>query len=120
MRKVSLAEISSLRKEKQNITVFSRATGQPDTFCVIYPRSVQGGFISRKIVNRLGLGLHFDTTAVTSLTWDTKRLSSTGDFVYLSFGMPGSVKKIAQRFHVLEDCPFDVLLGTFATGPSLN
>src|SRR5438876_936448 len=101
MRKVGPAEISSLRKEKQNITVFSKATGQPDTFCVIFPRRVQDNFISLKIVNRLGLGTHFDTAAVSSITWDSKRLSSTGNFVDLSFPMPGSAKSIARRFHVV-------------------
>ncbi|KAF2265044.1 hypothetical protein CC78DRAFT_579726 [Lojkania enalia] len=117
---VGPAEISSLRKEKQNITVFSKATGQPDTFCVIFPRRVQDNFISLKIVNRLGLGTHFDTAAVSSITWDSKRLSSTGDFVDLSFPMLGSAESVARRFHVVEDCPFDMLLGTVATDPSLN
>lgn len=120
MREVDPAEISSLQKEKQNITVFSKVTGQPDTFCVVFPRRVQDSFISIRIVNRLGLGTHSDTAAVSSVTWGSKRLSSTGDFVDLSLPMPGGAKSIARRFHVVEDCPFDMLLGTAATAPSLN
>jgi hypothetical protein len=117
MRKVGLAEISSLRKEKQNITVFSKATGQPDTFCVVFPRRVEDNFISLKVVNRLGLRTHFDSTAVSSITWGSSCLSSSGDFVDLSFPMPGNAKSIARRFYIVEDCPFDMLLGTIATDP---
>jgi hypothetical protein len=120
MRKVGPAEISSLRKEIQNIPVFSKATGKPDIVCAIFPRRVQDNFISLKIVNRLGLGTHFDTAAVSSITWDSKRLSSTGDIVNLSFPMPGSAKRIARRLYVVEDCPFDMLLGTSVIDPSLN
>jgi hypothetical protein len=120
MRKVGPAEISSLWKEKQNITVFFKATGCQDTFCVISPRSVQDSFISRKIVKRLALQTNFANVASSSITWNSKRLSSTGHFVHLSFSMPGSAKCIARRFHVVEDCPFDMLLGTAATDLSLN
>jgi hypothetical protein len=117
MCKVGLAEISSLRKEKQNITVFSKATGQPNTFCVIFPRRVKDNFISIKIVNRLGFGTHFDSAAVSSIVWGSNCLSSFGDFVDLSFLLPGNAKSIARRFYIVEDCPFDMLLGTIATNP---
>jgi hypothetical protein len=33
----------------------------------------------------------------------------------LSFPVPGSEKSIARRFHILKECPFDILLGTFVT-----
>jgi hypothetical protein len=120
MRKVGPAEILSLQKEKQNIKVVFEATGREYTFCVIAPRRVQDNFISVRIVNRLGLETHFNTAAVSSITWGSKRFSSTGNFVDLSLPTPGSAKSTARRFYIVEDCPFDMLLGTVATGPSLN
>jgi hypothetical protein len=113
-------EILSLLKEKQNIKVVFEATGRQCTFCVIAPRRVQDNFISVKTVNRLGLETNSNTVAVRSITWGSKHFSSTGNFVDLSFPTPGSAKSIARRFYIVEDCPFDMLLGTVATGPSLN
>lgn len=120
MRKVGPTQIASLRKEKQNITVLFKATGRSATFCVIFPPSVHDNFISLEIVTRLGLVTHFNTAAASSITWGSKRLCSTGDFVDLSFSMPGSPKCIARRFYVLAVCPFDMLLTTGAIDPLLN
>ncbi|KAF2016828.1 hypothetical protein BU24DRAFT_419891 [Aaosphaeria arxii CBS 175.79] len=117
---VSSAEISTLRKQKQNVTIISNATGEPATFCVLFPQRVQDNFISLEIVTRLGLKAHYDTASVRSIVWEPKRLFSTGDLVDLSFLMPGSNKRMTRRFHVVEGCPFDMLLGPVATGLSLT
>ncbi|UPX16445.1 uncharacterized protein EKO05_0006844 [Ascochyta rabiei] len=117
---VDPAEIPSLRKEKKNVTVFSKATGQPDSFCVIFPRRVRDNFISLKLVNRLGLRKHFETASVTSITWNSTRLSSTGDFVNLSLPMQDNVRCIPRRFYIVENCPFDMVLGKVAAGYALH
>jgi hypothetical protein len=116
---VEPAEISPLRKAKRNIPVVSKATGQKDTICAIFPRGVQDNFISLEVVDRLGLSSHLHPTAVSSITWDSKRFSSTGSFVDLLIPMPGSDKSVARRFHIVRDCPFDMLLGTLAPKPSI-
>ncbi|KAH8637246.1 hypothetical protein IG631_09081 [Alternaria alternata] len=118
--KIGRTEISSMQKTKRNIKVLSKATGQFDTICVISSQQVEDNFISQKIVNRLGLTIHFDAAILSSVTWDSKRFCSTGRFVDLLAPMPGGAKDVAQRFHVLKDCPFDMLLGTLTTRSSVR
>ncbi|OAK96945.1 hypothetical protein IQ06DRAFT_48574 [Phaeosphaeriaceae sp. SRC1lsM3a] len=115
---VGAAELSSLLKKKQNVTIFSKATGKPDTFCLLFPSRVQDNFISLNLVDRLGFETHFDTASGSSIMWVSKRFRSTGDFVDLSFPMPGNANSMKRRFYIVKDCPFDMLLGTFATGSS--
>ncbi|KAF2657478.1 hypothetical protein K491DRAFT_677293 [Lophiostoma macrostomum CBS 122681] len=114
---VGPAEISTLRKGKRNITVSSKVAAQPVSFCVIFPRRVQDNFISLPIVKRLGLKIQSDTAVASSILWDSKCFSSNGEFVDLSLSMPGSTRSIARRFHVVEDCPFDMILGAATTEP---
>jgi hypothetical protein len=108
-----------VQKAKRNITLLSKATGRPDRFCVISARKVEDNFISQKIVDRLGLKIHFDAAIVSSITWGSKQFCSTGRFVDLLIPMSGSTKNAAHRFHVLKECPFDMLLGMLATTPSI-
>ena len=118
--KIEQTEIPSLKKTKRNIKLLSKVTGEPEIICVISSRKVEGNFISQKIVDRLGFRAHSDAAIVGSVTWDSKQFCSTGRFVDLLIPMPGSAKNIAQRFHILKDCPFDMLLGILTTRPSVR
>jgi hypothetical protein len=40
--------------------------------------------------------------------------------VDLLIPMPGTAQNITQRFHILNDCPFDMLLGMLTTRPSVR
>jgi len=117
---IERTEIPSLKKTKRNIKLLSKVTGRPETICVISSQKVEDNFISRKIVDRLGFKIHFDAAIVSSVTWDSKQFCSTGRFVDLLIPMPGTAKNITQRFHILKDCPFDMLLGVLTTRPSVR
>ena len=112
-------EIESLQRAKRNTTVLSEATGRPATLCAVSSQKVEDNFISLRIVKRCGFKMSFDAAAVSSIIWDTKLLSSTGRFVDLLIPMLGSAKNVVQRFHVLKDCAFDMLLGTLEAKPSI-
>jgi len=114
MRKVSRTEIKPLLKAMWKVPVISKLTEEPDAICVISPRQVHDNFISSKVVSRLGLTTRSDTVLVKSIVWDSKRFVSTGGFVNLSFPVPGSDADVARRLYVLDDPPFDALLGNYA------
>ncbi|OAG18676.1 hypothetical protein CC77DRAFT_205464 [Alternaria alternata] len=95
---IEQTEIPSLKKTKRNIKLLSKVTGETEIICVISSRKVEVG----------------------SVTWDSRQFCSTGRFVDLLIPMPGSAKNIAQRFHILKDCPFDMLLGMLTTRPSVR
>ncbi|PVH93652.1 hypothetical protein DM02DRAFT_732978 [Periconia macrospinosa] len=120
LNSVSATEIPSLGKEKKNVKLFSKATGKPVTFCVITTRRIGDNFISRGLVSRLGFRPHYDRAAVSTIKWGSKRLSSTGYFVDLSLIMPDGAKSSARRFYVVNDPPFDMLIGTNAIEFSRN
>jgi len=110
-RKINRVEIPSLLKAKRKVTIVSKITKKPDTIYVISSREVHDNFISRNVIRRFGFGTRFDAGTVSSVIWDSKRHTSNGDFVDLSFPLPGSSESVAQRLLVLDKPPFDMLLG---------
>jgi len=116
MRKINRAEIPSLLKAKQKVTIVSKGTGKPDTIFVISSRGVHDNFISRNVIGRFGFAARLDTATVSSLFWDSKYYTSTGEFVELSFPLPNGDEGVAQRFIVLDNPPFDMLL----SGPAIR
>ncbi|KAI4699871.1 hypothetical protein J4E89_011045 [Alternaria sp. Ai002NY15] len=115
---VSQAEIKPLLKAMRKVPVISKLSEQPDAICVISPRQVHDNFISSKVVDRLGLTTRSDSVMVKSIVWDSKRFVSTGGFVDLSFPVPGSDAGVARRLYVLDDPPFDTVLGNLAMSSS--
>ncbi|KAI4911385.1 uncharacterized protein J4E92_010198 [Alternaria infectoria] len=111
---VSRAEIKPLLKAMRKVPVVSKLSEKPNAICVISPRQVQDNFISSKVVDRLELTTRSDNAMVKSIVWDSKRFVSTGGFVDLSFPVPGSDACVARRLYVLDDPPFDTLLGNLA------
>jgi hypothetical protein len=79
-------------------------------------RKLRNNFVSRDVVDRLGFAARLDTATVSSIIWDSKCYTSTGEFVELSFPLPGSGEVVAQRLLVLDNPPFDMLLGGPAIG----
>jgi len=115
---VNKGEIASFLNAKRYISIVSKRTEKAASVCVIYPRRVQDDFVSPKIVDRLGLEPRFDSGHVSSIVWDEERLTSTGGFVDVSFPLSGSDKGVVRRLHILENSPFDVLLGSPAVRSS--
>jgi hypothetical protein len=116
MRKLARSELSPLAKAKQHIPIVSKRSGRPDKICVMSTRKLRNNFVSRDVVDRLGFAAHLDTATVSSIIWDSKCYTSTGEFVELSFPLPGSGEVVAQRLLVLDNPPFDMLLGGPAIG----
>jgi len=108
---VAKSEISSLLKAKRDIPIVSNWSGRPDKICVMFPQKLRNNFVSRDVIDRLGFAARLDTAAVSSLIWDSKRYTSTGQFVELSFPLPNGEEGVGQRFLVLDNPPFDMLLG---------
>jgi len=77
----------------------------------MFPQKLRNNFVSRDVIDRLGFAARLDTAAVSSLIWDSKRYTSTGQFVELSFPLPNGEEGVGQRFLVLDNPPFDMLLG---------
>jgi hypothetical protein len=117
-RKVDRVEVATLAKAKRKVTVVSKETGRPDAIYAIFPKTVQDSFVSSNVIDRLGLTTRVDDTTVSSLNWASKRHTSTGGFVDLSFPLPGSDESVAQRLLILQDPPFDMLIGCSALVPS--
>jgi len=108
---VTKSEIASLLKAKRDIPIVSNWSGRPDKICVMFPQKLRNNFVSRDVIDRLGFAARLDTAAVSSLIWDSKRYTSTGQFVELSFPLPNGEEGVGQRFLVLDNPPFDMLLG---------
>jgi len=108
---VAKSEISSLLKAKRDIPIVSNWSGRPDKICVMFPPKLRNNFVSRDVIDRLGFAARLDTAIVSSLIWDSKCYTSTGEFVELSFPLPNGEEGVGQRFLVLDNPPFDMLLG---------
>jgi len=108
-------EIASLLKAKQDIPIVSNWSGRPDKICVMFPPKLRNNFVSRDVIDRLGFAARLVTATVSSLIWDSKCYTSTGEYVELSFPLPGSAEGAARRFLVLDNPPFDMLLSAPAT-----
>ena len=86
-------------------------TGSPHAICVVLPRMVTDSFIAHEIVQRLELRPRKDLSLAKPLLWGSTELISTGESVELSYTSSGSIHNSAHRFHVVENCPFDLLIG---------
>ena len=82
----------------------------------MFPQKLRNNFVSRDVIDRLGFAARLDTATVSSLFWDSKYYTSTGEFVELSFPVPNGDEGVAQRFIVLDNPPFDMLL----SGPAIR
>jgi len=82
----------------------------------MFPQKLRNNFVSRDVIHRLGFSARLDAATISSIIWDSKRYTSTGEFVELSFPLPGIGEGAAERFFVLDDPPFDMIL----SGPAIR
>jgi len=113
---VTGSQISSLLKAKRDIPIVSNWSGRPDKICVMFPSKLRHNFVSRDVIDRLGFAARLDTATVSRLIWALRCYTSTGEYVELSFPLPGSEEGAARRFLVLDNPPFDMLL----SGPAIR
>jgi hypothetical protein len=103
-------------QQRKNIKIESKVNGQQHNICAIFPYNVRDNFISDEIVRRLTLRTHADATATRTITWYSERFSSVGSFVEMSFTVSKETERNVQRFHILKNCPFDMILGSATVG----
>jgi hypothetical protein len=82
--------------------------------------NITDAFIAGRIVRRLGLELQKCATTKKSLVVGRKMVLPTSSFIDVSSCVVSENAQDVYRYHVVEDCTFDILLGPGFSNPLLH